>query len=421
MRRRLLIAIAVAVLAPSAFPQAGKRAKTVQENANRQATLELERRGNLLIRDLTKRVKVDETRTTSLHTRLNELIDDYVKKNPPKVLDWGSPPKLPFGPIVELPEWKTVLEATLDTRELDEYRKIEQERTARLETARADFVQALVAAELRLTNDQRQALAAFCVRLSKKDLDTEGGWRGANIVGRVSEEDGQGERVLTRAQLRAIGEGFGRSAATELALEAERMRLLCKLDDKTARILGAAGQRVARAMAEEAAAKQAAEAAALAAATAAAKEKGEPPPKPPDPNADPKDPPNPFENPFWIKVCGSMLDQAKLDLLAANPAVNIADVREARTALALAELDEMLHLDPQQLDSLKELVKKSASAAISLGSRPTMFSLSCFGIMSSTNQMWYMTADPKQRGARQGLEDVLDRDQIDALKDQIIP
>src|SRR6185369_12290618 len=115
----------------------------------------------------------------------------------------------------------------------------------------------------------------------------------------------------------AMGRGGSRNAAVELALESERVRLVCHLDDRRAHLLRACGRSEGQKGAGETMSKEAREAKrGLAIAIAG------------DPTAAVRRPPKvsnglPDEahlaNPFWIKLRDSLLTAEEKAVLAANP------------------------------------------------------------------------------------------------------
>lgn len=411
--------IATALFAVLAALPTVAQAPTPQENAIKQATIELERVGALVIRDLRKNFAIEEKRATELKKRLDEISAAYVKKNPPPVLDWGAPPPIDFEMILAMPEWTETLEKTLDKRELESYRAFLAERKKKLDDARRDLIRAVAAAEFSLTTEQRKALDPICDRLAKRNLDAEGSWNGPNIVGRIMTTDAEGDRILTPTQTKYFGGGRGRTAMNDIILEAERIRLVTQLPEPKARVLRAAGEKVAREMRAEATEKAEAEAKKKAEAKKAEGENTDEKPESPE-EVEPKDEPRGVDHALWKKIRDSIIDPAQREAIAKDAPVTFDAVKEARAALALVQLEHLLHLDAAQIEKIKPLVTKEVKRRTIRGSQLFMFSLDCFGLKNPTNQYYFRAEnDPKARAAQRALEDILDRDQIDALKDQI--
>ena len=427
---RIAAIVALAVLAAALGSNACAQAPTAQQNAARQATRELERAGALVMRDLVKNFGLDDERSRALKERLDETAAAYVAKNPPPVLEWGGPPPIDIQRVLELPAWREALQKALDAKELEAYDAFLADRKARLEAAATEYVRALMAAEFRLSAAQRKAVGGLVERFAKKELETvspNDWWGGSQICRRFADADQQGDRVLTAAQVRSGGQARGRNPGIDFSLEAERVKLVCGLDEKASRLLAAAGAKAAREQKAVLAKKAADEAKARAEAKKAkalAKENGgddlpedEESPEEETPKADP---PSVLDDPFWRKARDSIVDAEKLKLLAADVVVDIAAVRAARSALALVQLEELLHLDKKQVEAVKELVARQIAAKTTLGAPAALFALDGFGVKEPKSQYYDRSVDAKTRAARKALEDLLDRDQLDFLKDRII-
>src|SRR5688572_19335550 len=83
--------------------------------------------------------------------------------------------------------------------------------------------------------------------------------------------------------------------------------------------------------------------------------------------------------PFWKKVRDTLLSDAEKSLLTANPAMDTKAVRVARVELALAQLDSMFHLDPQQVEALRPLAERVAEQDVAAGRVTSLDILQSFG------------------------------------------
>jgi hypothetical protein len=206
-----------------------------------------------------------------------------------------------------------------------------------------------------------------------------------------------------------------RDQALEFDLECERMRLLCRLDDDRAHLLRACGRAQGRKLAAAQAEKDKAKAKEAADKAKAAKEAGAPPPAVTRPTVVTDLPDEEcLRDPFWQKVRDSVLTADEKATLGKSAPVDKAAVIAARVELVLASLDALLHLDPEQLKTLTPLAQKVAEQDLESWRGSTVDVNHSFGMGAGRSD-----SSPEERGAMKALEDILDRQQFEVLRDKV--
>lgn len=387
--------------------QTKDRQEAVQQAMNKMATVAGERQGALYLRDLGKHCGVAAPQLERLTKVLDQAIAQWVEMHPPQV--YGSY-EVDFRALMKEPSWTKAFTEITDERQRAAWQELEGARQHRLAAATAAFVSAMTACKLRLTPDQVKALEPLCQRIGEQSLEVPVHARPEQMV---RELDRTSTHVLSELQTQypelLQAHGGRRNQALEFDLESERIRLLCRLDDDRAHLLRACGRAQGRRLAAEQVEKQ------KEAAKAKAKEPKDPAAPPPRP-AVVTDLPHEdcLHDPFWAKVRDSLLTDAQKALLAATPAVGKAAVVTARAELVLASLDAVFHLDPGQLKTLTPLAEKVAEQDLDSFRGTTPDVTRSFGMQAGRSE-----SSPEERAAMKALEDILDREQFEVLRDKV--
>jgi hypothetical protein len=405
VRRSAALLLAASLLAAALDGQgagatAASRQDAVQAALNKQAIVAAERQGTLHLRDLA-RCGVATAGAEELGIALFRAIAEWVESHPPQMYSTYEPD---FRAILQLPTWSDALERVASPEARTAWDTLYARRGQRVVAATAGFLRAFAACEFRLTPAQTAALEPLCRRIAEQavELDVVRAQPGRL----VRDMDRRGTRVLTAVQSeypeQLTARGGARDAIAELDLECERIRLVCGLDEERARLLRACGRSEARKL--------------IADLQARAKAESE---SPPEPEARPRPVHNGLPNeeylaaPFWAKVRDTLLTAAERAELGAAPPADLSALAAARVELALARMGELFHLDAEQEAALRPLAEKVVDQDMTSTRVASLDVTRGFGMQFDRQE-----TSPEERAVRRALEDVLDPDQFEVLRDR---
>jgi hypothetical protein len=398
--------------------QGNNRQDAVQAAMTHQAVVAAERQGALYLRDLGKRCGVAQPALDQLAVVLNQAIAEWVQAHPPQMYQKHE---TDFAKILQAPAWTGALRTIAGKEAEATWTSLQTERQQRHIAAAAKFIRTFAASELRLTPQQVTALEPICQKVAEQSVKVElVRGRPSNLV---IDFDRGPTRVLSAVQADLPGllasRAGARDACVELALESERIRLICKLDDRRAHLLRACGHSEGQKQMAEQAAKEArapAKADAPQAPALLVQAQALPlvaqPRRPRITNGLPDD--ACLAIPFWTKLRDSLLSDEQKALLAANPPVDKSAVLAARTELVLASLDSVFHLDPEQVTAIRPLAEKVVEQDLKSTRVSSLDAAAGFGM-----QVGRLDASPEERANMHALEDILDRIQFEVMKDKV--